>query len=136
MKACPYCGAHYADEVVACAADGYPLDKLAESREALGEVAAPKERCPKCGAIGDYVPAVDVRGSFSWLVFFAGGILAVLFRNAGRQRRVRCNQCDALFSVRAPFSKLSWVIFWLLVCPTITALVICLVALLHTIVSH
>lgn len=99
-------------------------------------MATPKARCPKCGAVDDYAPAVDLRGSFSWLVFFAGGILAVLFRNAGRQRRVRCKHCDALFSVPAPFSKLSWVIFWLLVCPTIILLVICLLALLHAVFSH
>jgi uncharacterized Zn-finger protein len=136
MKSCPYCGAHYGDDAVACAADGYPLGNLPDSQEKSGEVATTKVRCPNCGATDDYVPAVDLRGSFSWLVFFAGGLLAVLFRNTGRQRRVRCNQCDALFSVRAPLSTLSRVIFWLLVCPTIIALIICLMVLLHAVLSH
>ena len=136
MKSCPYCGAHYGDEVVACAADGYPLDRPRESWMGSSGAAAPRVRCPACGAADDYAPTVELRGSFSWLVFFAGGLLAVLFRNAGRQRRVRCNKCEALFDVRTPLSKLSLVIFWLLICPTIIALIVCVVALLHSMLSH
>jgi hypothetical protein len=136
MKSCPYCGARYGDDAVACTADGYALGNLTESGEDLGKVATPRVRCPHCGAADNYVSAVELRGSFSWLAFLAGGLLAVLFRNTGRERRVRCNQCDALFSVRTPFSKVSRVIFWLLVCPTLMAFVICLLALLHAAFSH
>ncbi len=136
MKSCPYCGAQYADDAVACAADGHPLDSSTESRQRSSGAAAPRVRCPACGAPDDYAQTVELRGSFSWLVFLAGGLLAVLFRNAGRRRRVRCNKCEALFDVRTPLSMLSLVFFWLLVCPTIIALIICLAALLHTILSH
>jgi hypothetical protein len=79
---------------------------------------------------------MELRGSFSWLVFFAGGLLAVLFRNAGRRRRVRCNKCETVFNVRTPLSKVSLVIFWLLVGPTVVALIFLLIALVETIFSH
>lgn len=78
--------------------------------------------CPVCGAFDGYKPAVELRGSFSWLIFLAGGLFAVLFRNAGRTRRVRCNKCGALFNIRTPLSIVSLVIFWLLVAPTIIGL--------------
>jgi hypothetical protein len=79
---------------------------------------------------------VELRNSFSWLAFLAGGILAVLFRNAGRRRKVRCNKCEALFDIRTPLSKVSLVIFWLLICPTIVGLIVLLVAVLSSIFSH
>src|ERR1035438_2610167 len=136
MKSCPYCGAQYSDDATACAADGYPLDSPGESRQSFSGAATPRVCCPACGAPDNYAPTVELRGSFSWLVFFAGGLLAVLFRNAGRRRRVRCNKCETLFYVRPPLSKLSLVFFWLLVCPTIIALIVCLIALLHSFLSH
>jgi len=89
--------------------------------------------CPACGAEGGYTPTVELRGSFSWPVFLAGGIFAVLFRNAGRRRKVRCNRCDALFDIRTPLSKVSLVFFWLLICPAFIGLIILLAAFLNAI---
>jgi hypothetical protein len=89
-------------------------------------------RCPACGAV-DYSPTVELRGSFSWPVFLAGGIFAVLFRNAGRRRKVRCNQCEAVFEVRTPLSKVSLVLLWLLIFPTIISLVILIAAFLYAV---
>ena len=91
--------------------------------------------CPVCGAADDYTPTIELRGSFSWTVFFAGGLLAVLFRNAGRRKKVRCNKCDAIFNIRTPLSKVSLVIFWLLICPTIITLIIFFLSLLVNIFS-
>jgi len=119
-----------------CAIDGHPLDSSAEAQQESGGTALPRVQCPACGAADDYAPTVELRGSFSWLVFFAGGILAVLFRNAGRRRKVRCKKCEALFDIRTPLSKVSLVIFWLLICPTIVTLIVLLVAVLSSIFSH
>jgi len=129
MKSCPYCGAQYADDTAVCATDGHSLDGLAEAQHDAGSTAPSRVRCPACGAADDYAPTIELRGSFSWLVFFAGGILAVLFRNAGRRRKVRCNKCEALFDIRTPLSKVSLVFFWLLVCPTIIAVIVLLVSI-------
>ncbi len=93
-------------------------------------------RCPACGAVDDYAPTVELRGSFNWLVFLAGGLFAVLFRNASRRRKVRCNQCEALFDIRTPLSNVSLVFFWLLMCPTIIGLIVLVVALVSSIFSH
>ena len=136
MKPCPYCGAQYADDAVVCATDGHRLDSPAEALQEPSGTASSRVRCPACGAADDYAPTVELRSSFSWLVFFAGGILAVLFRNAGRRRKVRCNKCEALFDIRTPLSRVSLVIFWLLICPTIVALIVLLVAVLSSIFSH
>jgi len=130
MKACSYCGKQYPDEAIVCSIDGQSLDGPTESRQATGVL------CPACGASDGYTPTVELRGSFSVPVFLAGGLLAVLFRNAGRSRRVRCNKCEAVFSVRTPLSKVSLVIFCLLICPTIVALIILLVALAGSMFSH
>ncbi len=119
-----------------CSIDGQPLDGPPESRHKSSGVWMARVLCPACGASDDYTPTVELRGSFSWPVFFAGGILAVLFRNAGRRRRVRCNKCGAVFNIRPPLSKVWLVIFWLLICPTIVALIILLVALLDSFFSH
>jgi len=130
MKSCPYCGAQYADDASVCAVDGHPLDRSAAAPRASGGTAAPGVRCPACGAADGCSSAVELRGSFSWLVFFAGGIPAVLFRNAGRQRKVRCNRCEALFYIRPLLSKVSLVIFWLLICPMMITLIVLLAAVL------
>jgi len=135
MKPCPYCGAQYADDVVVCAIDGHPLDGPSGAREEFGGTAVPRVRCPACGAEDDYAATVQLRSSFSWGVFLAGGILAVLFRNAGRRKKVRCNKCEALFEIRTPLSRVSLVLFWLLICPTIVALIVLLVTLLGSIFS-
>jgi len=132
MKDCPYCGKQYPDDAVVCPLDQQPLGGPAESHQKR----VPAVLCPACGASDDYTPTVELRGSFSWPVFFAGGLLAVLFRNAGRRRKVRCNKCEAIFNVRTVLSKVSLVIFWLLICPTILTLIILLVALVGAIFSH
>jgi len=136
MKACSYCGKQYPDEAVVCSIDGQSLDGPTESRQKTSGESVARVLCPACGASDGYTPTVELRGSFSWPIFLAGGFLAVLFRNAGRSRRVRCNKCEAIFNVRTPVSKLSLVIFWLLICPTIIALIIFLVALVGSIISH
>jgi hypothetical protein len=136
MKPCPYCGAQYSDDVAACPTDGHQLDGPVESQKDSSGTAAPRVRCPACGAGDDYAPTVELRGSFSWLVFFAGGLFAVLLRNAGRRRKVRCNKCETLFDIRMPLSRVSLVLMWVLICPTITTLIILLVALLGRIFSR
>jgi hypothetical protein len=135
MKKCSYCGREYTDDAVVCTVDQNPLtagvaedDNVANSRQP----AKPTTPCPACGALDDYKPAVELRGSFSLLVFLAGGLLAVFFHNAGRPKRVQCNKCGALFNIRTPLTNVSSVIFWLLVAPTIIVLLILLVALLYS----
>lgn len=132
MKECPYCGKQFPDDTLVCPVDQQPLEAAAELRRKYPRGV----RCPACGAPDDYSRTVELRGSFSWPVFFAGGLLAVLFRNAGRRRKVRCNQCQAVFHVRTFLSKVSLVIFWLLICPAIVALITLLVTLVRSIFSH
>jgi len=98
--------------------------------------APPKVTCPQCGAVDDFTPVVELRSSFSLPVFLFGGLIAVLFRNAGRPRRVRCNKCEARFYVSSPLSKISRVIFWLLVTPSIVVLIIALVMIIRSLFSH
>jgi hypothetical protein len=136
MKSCPYCGEQYSDDAVACAIDGQPLCDPTEARPKPKERAAPRVHCPACGAADDYQPTVELRGSFSWLLFLAGGIPAVVFRNAGRARKVRCNKCEALFNVRTPLSKASLVCFWLVISLVIIALILSVAAFLHAILGH
>ena len=133
MKSCPYCGAQYPEDAVTCAADGHPLDRSTESPQQSGGTVS-GVRCPACGA-GDYSATVELRGSFSWPVFFAGGIFAVLFRNAGSRRKVRCNHCKAVFEVRTPLSRVSLVLLWLLICPTIIGIVLLMAAFLYAVFS-
>jgi len=136
MKACTYCGAKYPDDAVVCPIDSHSLNNLTEAEGEVGQSPPPKFLCPACGVADDYTPTVELRGSFSWLVFFAGGLLAVLFRNAGRRRKVRCNKCEALFEIHSPFSKVARVICWLLVCLTIITIVVLLLCLLISAFSH
>src|SRR6516162_3248006 len=104
MKPCPYCGAQYPDDAVVSSVDGHKLEDP-KPQEESGNTAAVNGRCPACGTPDDYAPAVDLRGSFSWPLFFAGGVFAVVFRNAGRQRKVRCNKCGTLFEIRARLTR-------------------------------
>jgi len=136
MKPCPYCGAQYPDDAVACSVDGNQLSAPVQSEQETNHRSATRVRCPACGASDDYSATVQLRSSFSWLVFLAGGIFAVLFRNAGRPRRVRCNKCEALFDIRTPFTKVSLAFLWLLLCPAIIGLILSVAALLHTIFAQ
>ncbi len=135
MKICPYCGKQYPDDALLCSIDRQPLEGIAESPQRISKAPVPKVQCPACGASDDYTAAIELRSSFSWPVFFAGGIWAVLFRNAGRRRKVRCNRCETRFYIRTPLSKISLVLFWILICPTIVILVVFFVALLDSISS-
>ena len=78
--------------------------------------------CPACGAQDDYKTAIALRGSFNWIVFFLGGFIAVMFHNASRRRRVRCNACGEFFGIRTALSKASLLILWLLIAPTLIVL--------------
>jgi hypothetical protein len=91
--------------------------------------------CPQCGATNDYTQMVELRGSFSWPIFFTGGLLAIIFRNAGRSRKVRCNKCDAAFFISTPLSKVSLVIFWLLMSIIMVNLIILLLFFIHMIIA-
>jgi hypothetical protein len=133
MRTCSYCGKQYPDDAEVCAIDQQPLAELAESQP---RVAPPRATCPQCGAADDFTPVLDPHSPFSLLPFLAGGLLAVIFRNAGRPKRVRCNKCEARFYVSSPLSKISRVIFWLLVTPTIICLGIVLIMIIHTLFSH
>jgi hypothetical protein len=111
-------------------------DSISAAQQESSSASTAGVRCPACGATDDYVPAIESRGSFSWLVFLAGGIFAVMFRNAGRRKKLRCNKCGALFEIRTPLSRLSLVLFWLLIGPTIIGLVCLLGGLLYAIFEH
>jgi len=133
MKTCSYCGRQYPDDAEVCALDQQPLKGPAESPAG---VAPPKVTCPQCGAADDFTQVIDSRGSFSLTAFLFGGLMAVFLRNAGKARRVRCNKCDARFYVSSLLSKISRVIFWLLVAPSIICLGILLIMIIHTLISH
>jgi hypothetical protein len=133
MKSCPYCGAKYPDEIAVCPIDQHPLEEPDKSQTDVPKTPKKIAPCPTCGATDGYMPTVELRGSFSWLIFFMGGILAVVFRNAGRRKKVRCTKCDATFFIHPPLSRISVVIFWLLIAPTILFLFILLVHLFHMI---
>jgi hypothetical protein len=135
MNQCPYCGKEYPNDAVVCPHDQSPLVAGVsgpDSPTSPGQPAKPTTVCPACGALDDYKPAVELSGSFSLLVFLVGGLFAVLFHNAGRHRRVQCNKCGALFNLRTPVSRVSRVIFWLLVAPMLIGIVLFLIFLLHT----
>jgi hypothetical protein len=133
MKICPYCGKEYPDDTKICAIDQHPLKGLAESSTGA---APPKVTCPQCGAADDFTQVVDARGSLSLPAFLFGGLIAVFFRNAGKARRVRCNKCDARFYFSSPLSRISRVIFWVLVTPTVICLGIALIMMIRILFSH
>jgi len=135
MKSCPYCGEQYSDDTIVCLIDGNKLDGPTEPRNKVSRAPLAKVVCPTCGATDDYTRTVELRGSFSWSIFFLGGIFAVMSRNAARTRKVRCNKCEVLFYIRPPLSRVSSIIFWLLICPTIIAFIILVIALLHILFS-
>jgi uncharacterized membrane protein YvbJ len=135
MKSCSYCGKQYPDDFVTCPIDGTSLGNSDGMNQKI-KISAQKRTCPACGAVEDYSSAIELRSSFSWPIFFVGGLLAVMFRNAGREKRVRCNKCEQLFNIRTPISKLSRAVFWILVCPAILTLITFLIVLIAGIVSH
>ena len=133
MKTCACCGKEYPDDVGVCAQDRTPL--VAGMAARLSPISPQSSTrlvtvCPACGGLADCPPVVQPRGSFSLSVFLAGGLLAVLFHNASQPKRVRCVQCETVFSIRAPCAKVSGVFFWLLIAPAGLAMVILLIHLL------
>lgn len=133
MKTCPYCGRQYPADAEVCAVDQQALKELAELPAA---VASPKVTCPQCGAADDFSQAIELRSSFSLPAFVFGGLIGVVFLNTGRPRRVRCNQCDTRFHISTPLSKVSRVIFWLLVSPSIILLSIALILAIRSLFPH
>ena len=133
MKACSYCGKQYPDDVEVCAFDQQPLEGLAESP---ARVAPSKITCPQCGVADDFKYLPELRSSFSLFAFLFGGLIAVLFRNAGKPRRVMCNKCETRFYISSPLSKISRLIFWLLVTPSIIVLSIFLILAIRNLFSH
>jgi uncharacterized Zn-finger protein len=133
MKTCSYCGQQYPGDTEVCPVDQQPLKGLAESSAA---VASSKVTCPQCGTSDDFTPAIEFRSSFSLPVFLFGGLIGVMFRNAGRPRRVSCNKCDTRFYISTPLSKASRVIFWLLVTPSIIGVTIALISIIRNLFSH
>ena len=130
MKVCPYCGLENDATLATCRECG---TSFPDTEGALASVhPKPAVVCPACGAHDGYKTGVALRGSFSWLVFFLGGFIAVFFHNASRQQRVQCNACGAFFGIRTRLSRLSLVIFWLLIAPTIVVLVFVLLSALFS----
>jgi len=134
MKICSYCGRENETVMTACQECGTTLPSSAVMPAPALAPATPKPRvvCPACGAHDNYRDGIQLRGSFSWFVFFLGGIIAVLFRNAGQERRVQCNACGKPFGIRTPVSKGSLVVFWLLIAPTIIILILLLIGALFS----
>jgi hypothetical protein len=133
MRTCSYCGKHYPEDAEVCVVDQQPLAGPAESQPQAAPASA---ACPQCGAEDDFRPVVDVRSSFSLPAFLFGGLIAVLFRNAGKSRPVRCNKCQTRFYISSPLSKISRVIFWLLVAPSIILLGIALIVFIRNLFSN
>src|SRR4051812_43051258 len=100
MKSCTYCGAQYPDVTLAlvCPIDGQSLQT---EPQVVGSPRLGTFLCPACGS-DDYRSIVQLNGSFSWVAFLAGGLLAVVFRNTARPKRVCCNKCETVFDIRSP----------------------------------
>jgi RNase P subunit RPR2 len=133
VKKCSYCGRANDDAAIACSDCGTPME---EADTSPAQVRSTKTSCPKCGAVDNYRPAVALRSSFNLGTFLLGGIWAVMLRNAGSSRRVICSHCDALFDIQTPGSKLSNVLFWLLISPVIFAIGFAFLALIRALLSH
>jgi hypothetical protein len=116
MKVCSYCGRENDAGRTVCQECGVSLPGTEGTG---GAPPKPVIACPACGVQNNYKASIALRGSFSWLIFFLGGLLAILFHNASRQRRFQCNACGAFFGVRTPLSKLWLFVLWLLIAPTI-----------------
>src|SRR6516162_10534694 len=128
MRTCSYCGKQYPDDAEVCPVDRQPFTELVELQP---RIATPKVICPNCGAADDFTQLLDARSSFSLPAFLFGGLIAVLFRNAGKSRPARCNKCETRFYVSSSLSKISRVIFWLLVTPSIIVLSFVLIEIIR-----
>jgi hypothetical protein len=133
MKSCSCCGAQYSDDVQVCPQDQTPLREPDIGKPAPAKVGAV---CPGCGAVDDCSLTVRPDSSFNLGAFLLGGILAVIFRNAGQRTRVRCNKCETGFYIRTPCSGLWLFIYWLLIGPTLIGLAILLIEFVVKMVSR
>ena len=126
MKTCSYCGRENEVTLAHCGQCGTELP----DNEGAVACSAPKSAvvCPACGVTDNNKAAIALRGSFNWIVYFLGGFFGVMFHNASRQQRVQCNACGEFFGIRSPMSKISLVIFWLLVAPTVLILLFVLLS--------
>jgi hypothetical protein len=80
--------------------------------------ALPNDICPHCGTLAGYKPAIKLKQSFSLIAFLTGGIWGVILLNSARAKRVKCNACERIFTVRPPSSKiLLLLLLWLLLAP-------------------
>src|SRR5687767_9129713 len=136
MKVCSYCGRENDDSLSNCKECGTELDLPASPSSSPRPSTKRPIICPGCGTADSYKPAVELRKSFSWLALLAGGLLAVMFRNFGKERRVQCNECATLFGISTPFSKAARVMFWLLVSPAILVLGFLLIISITNLFNH
>ena len=136
MKACSYCGKQYPDDMAVCPLDQQPLTAAAEVAPQVSPEVAPVVMlrgsvCPQCGEAEDFTHVMDFGGSFNLPAFLLGGLIGVMLRNAGKARAVCCNKCQTRFYLSTPFSKISRMMFWFLVTPTIILLILALIASLQ-----
>lgn len=121
MKTCPYCGKRYPDTASVCELDQQPLKGESPRR---ANPRALEGTCPACGVADDFYHVVEPRSAFNLLVYLAGGVPALIFWNAAKSRRVHCHHCGAGFNIRSTLARFCGIIFWLLVAPTIIALIL------------
>ncbi|HEY4416834.1 MAG TPA: hypothetical protein VGO57_14175 [Verrucomicrobiae bacterium] len=133
MKTCSYCGRQYPDDAEVCAIDQQPLVALVKL---ASEIPAGKVSCPQCGVADDFTQVIDPRRSFSLPIFLFSGLIAIVFQNAGKARRVRCNQCEARFNVTKPLNKVARVIFWLLIAASIVVWSIVVIKIVYVLTVH
>ena len=137
MKICSYCGKQYPDDRVVCPLDQQPLTDAAEVAPRVAPVVMLRGSvCPQCGEAEDFTHVMDFGGSFSLPAFLLGGLIGVMLRNAGKARAVCCNKCQTRFYLSTPFSKISRMMFWFLVTPTIIFLILALIATIQNASSH
>lgn len=125
MKTCSYCGHENESNLAHCE---QCCTELQDAGAVILSTPKPVVVCPACGVADNYKAAIALRGSFNWAVYFLGGFLGVIFHNASHQKRVQCNACGEFFGIRSPMSKISLVIFWLLVAPSVLVLLFVLIS--------
>ena len=133
MKKCSYCGKEYPDELSFCPLDQDPLHQPPGTP---AESTRPQEACPLCGSQAGFTPVVEFRKPFSFPLLFTGGLIAILFRNAGRERFVRCHTCDKKYGIRTPFSKFARVLFWLCMAPAVIYALFFLIKSVQMLISN
>ena len=133
MKKCSHCGKESPDELSFCPLDHAPLFHTTVT--APDVAVRSRESCPGCGSEAGYTPVVACRRSFSLPLLLTGGLIAIMFRNAARERFVRCNACNQRYGIRPRLSKISLALFWLCLTPAIICAVIFLIGLIRVLSS-